>query len=103
MEAPHGSVPDDSGRRIMLWLGIGLLAAGLACHVLAAQAIGGTRLAYRDHLGGFVLLTLVSGAILAALARRFWSGRPDITVLSLGALQATLGIFVYVTRFSVHG
>jgi hypothetical protein len=86
-----------------MWIGLVLLAAGWLGHVLAAQAIGGTRLAYRDHMLGFVMLTLVSGAILAALSRPFWRGRHDVTLLILGAVQAIIGVLVYVNRFSVHG
>ena len=83
--------------------GIVLLDVGLAAHVLAAMAIGGTALAYRDHLLGFLVLTVVSGALLFALSLRFWKGRHDITVLALGVVQASLGALVYVTRYSVHG
>ena len=72
-------------------------------HVLAAQAIGGTRLAYRDHLLGFAGLTVVAGAIIAGLGWRFWKGRRDITVFILGAVQAIIGVIVYIQRFSVHG
>ena len=84
-------------------IGAALLLAGLVGHVLAAQAIGGTSLAYRDHLLGFVGLTLVSGGIIAALGWRLWKGRRDITMLILGAVQAMLGLLVYLNRFSVHG
>ncbi len=91
------------GDRWQLWTGVALLIAGLWGHVVAADAIGGTWLAYRDHLGGFVVLTLVTGLVLAALGRRFWRGRPAITLLWLGAVQAALGVFVYITRYSVHG
>jgi len=89
--------------RTLFWLGVILVFAGLLGHFLAARAIGGSYVAYRDHIGGFVGLTLVSGAIIAVLGRRFWKGRTDITVLILGVLQALLGVYVYVERFSVHG
>jgi hypothetical protein len=95
-------VPTQASRTRM-WLGMALLVAGFLGHCFAARAIGGTYIAYRDHLAGFVILTLVSGAILALLGRYFWKGRPDVTVLALGALQAAIGVFVYVNRFSVHG
>jgi hypothetical protein len=84
-------------------LGVILLGAGLLLHLLSARAIGGSYIAYRDHIFGFVVLTLVSGAILAGLGWRFWKGRHDITLLILGALQTAIGIVVYVNRFSVHG
>ena len=83
--------------------GVVLLVGGLLGHVLAAQAIGGTRLAYRDHLLGFVGLTVVTGAIIAGIGSRFWKGRRDITVFILGAVQAIIGLLVYIQRFSVHG
>ena len=84
-----------------MWLGIVLLAAGLSGHLFAARAIGGYYIAYRDHLFGFVGLTIVSGLIIAALGWRFWRGRRDITVLILGAVQAILGLIVYINRFNI--
>jgi len=75
----------------------------LLLHLLSARAIGGSYVAYRDHIFGFVVLTLVSGAIIAGLGWRFWKGRHDITLLILGAVQTIVGIVVYINRFSVHG
>lgn len=89
--------------RGLLWLGVALLGVGLMGHILAARAIGGSYVAYRDHVGGFVGLTLVSGAIIAGLGWRFWKGRHDITLLILGALQSIIGVLVYIQRFNVHG
>ena len=89
--------------RVRLWLGIVLLAVGLLGHLLAAHAIGGTHLAYRDHMLGFVVLTLVSGVVVAALGWWFWRGRHDITVLAVGTLQALLGLAIYLDRFRFHG
>ena len=84
-------------------LGVILLGVGLLLHLLSARAIGGSYVAYRDHILGFVVLTLVSGAILAGLGWRFWKGRHDITLLILGVLQTVIGVLVYINRFSVHG
>jgi hypothetical protein len=84
-------------------LGVLLLGVGLLLHLLSARAIGGSYLAYRDHIFGFVVLTLVSGAIIAGLSWRFWKGRHDITLLILGSVQTIVGIVVYINRFSVHG
>jgi hypothetical protein len=84
-------------------LGVILLGVGLLLHLLSARAIGGSYLAYRDHIFGFVVLTLVSGAIIAGLGWRFWKGRHDISLLILGAVQTIVGIVVYTNRFSVHG
>jgi len=84
-------------------LGVMLLGVGLLLHLLSAQAIGGSYVAYRDHILGFVGLALVSSAIVAALGWRFWKGRHDVTLLILGALQTVIGVLVYINRFSVHG
>ena len=84
-------------------LGVILLGVGLLLHLLSARAIGGSYVAYRDHILGFVGLTLVSGAILAGLGWRFWKGRHDMTLLILGVLQTVIGVLVYINRFSVHG
>ena len=92
-----------AGRRIRTGLGLLFLGAGFLGHFLAAQAIGGSYVAYRDHMLGFVGLTLLTGAIIAGLGWRFWRGRHDITLLSLGILQAVIGLFVYIERFTVHG
>jgi hypothetical protein len=85
------------------WLGVILLGVGLLLHLLSARAIGGSYVAYRDHIFGFVVLTLVSGAIIAGFGWRFWRGRHDITLLILGAVQTIVGVVVYINRFSVHG
>jgi len=84
-------------------VGVVLLVLGLLGHVFAAQAIGGTHLAYRDHLLGFVVITVVVGAIVFGAGMRFWKGRYDISLLLLGAVNALLGLLVYVQRFHVHG
>ena len=93
---------DDRQRQLRL-VGIACLMAGLLGHVLAAQAIGGTYIAYRDHLLGFAVLTIVTGALLAVAGAKFWRGRPAFTVLFLGVLQALIGLYAYIERFSVHG
>ena len=84
-----------------LWLGAVLLVGGLLGHLLAARAIGGYYIAYRDHIGGFVFFTVLSGAIIAVLGRRFWRGRHDVTLLTLGALQALFGYIIYLMRFHI--
>jgi hypothetical protein len=88
--------------RSSIWLGVLLLAIGLSGHLLAARAIGGYYVAYRDHIVGFLFLTLVSAAIVAALGWRFWRGRHDITLLIVGALQTILGAVIYINRFNIH-
>jgi uncharacterized protein (DUF952 family) len=85
-----------------IWLGVTLLAVGLSGHLLAARAIGGYYVAYRDHIVGFLFLTFVTGVIIAALGWRFWKGRHDITLLIVGALQTVFGAVIYVERFNIH-
>jgi 4-amino-4-deoxy-L-arabinose transferase-like glycosyltransferase len=85
------------------WLGAILLIVGFLGHYFAARAIGGSYIAYRDHILGFFLILVVTGAIIAGLGWRFWKGRRDITVLIIGLVQALLGIWVYIGRYNVHG
>lgn len=88
---------------VFLWLGVLLIIVAFFCHFLAARAIGGSYLAFRDHILGFFLILVVTGAIIAGLGWRFWRGRRDITVLLVGIVQAAFGIVVYAQRFHVHG
>jgi hypothetical protein len=83
-------------------LGVLLLPAGLLGHLLAARAIGGSYVAYRDHIFGFFLILVVSGGIIAALGWRFWKGRRDITLLIVGVVQALFGLVIYLERFRIH-
>src|SRR2546423_1749205 len=85
------------------WLGVLLLTVGFLGHFFAARAIGGSYIAFRDHIFGFFLILVVTGAIIALLGWRFWKGRRDITVLIIGVVQALFGIWVYIGRFNVHG
>ncbi|GAC1458968.1 MAG: hypothetical protein PVSMB1_08890 [Gemmatimonadaceae bacterium] len=103
METPRNIAAPDASSRRRLWLGVILLGAGLLGHLLAAQAIGGSTVAYTHHVLGFLGLSIVAGAIIGGLGWRFWKGRHDVTVLILGAVQALLGLVVYVQRFNVHG
>ena len=88
---------------LFIWLGVILLVAGFFGHFFAARAIGGTYIAFRDHMLGFFGLTLISAALVALLSMRFWKGRHDITLLIVGATQAFIGVVVYINRFAVHG
>lgn len=90
-------------RRIGTWLGSILLIVGFLGHFFAARAIGGTYLAYRDHMAGFFGLTILSGAVVAAIGWKFWKGRTDITWLIIGVIQAAIGVLIYINRFAVHG
>ena len=95
----------DRAKVSQLWtsLGVILLVVGFLGHYFAARAIGGTYIAYRDHIFGFFVILLVTGLIIAGLGWRFWKGRRDITLLIVGLVQALLGIWVYIGRYSVHG
>ena len=90
-------------RSIFTWLGVLLLVAGFLGHYFAARAIGGSFVAYRDHMAGFVGIAIITGAIIALLGRFFWRARPDVTLLLIGLVQAAFGLFVYLSRYSVHG
>ncbi|HMG97135.1 MAG TPA: hypothetical protein VK565_12600 [Gemmatimonadaceae bacterium] len=95
----------DRGKVSQLYtsLGVILLVVGFLGHYFAARAIGGSYIAYRDHIFGFFVILLVTGLIIAGLGWRFWKGRRDITVLIVGLVQALLGVWVYIGRYSVHG
>jgi hypothetical protein len=88
---------------VWTWLGVLLLVVGFLGHYLAARAIGGSYIAYRDHIFGFFLILLVTGGIIAGLGWRFWKSRRDVTLLIVGLVQALLGIWVYMGRYGVHG
>ena len=85
------------------WLGVLLIVVGFFGHFFAARAIGGTYIAYRDHMAGFFGLLVITGAIIALLGRRFWKGRQDITLLIIGVVQALFGIYIYIERFNIGG
>ncbi len=98
MGTPRASAVPAAATRRRIWLAVILLAVGLLGHLLAAHEMGGSALAYRHHIGGFLLLSSVSALILAALGWVFWRGRHDITLLMVGALQAVLGLLVYINQ-----
>jgi hypothetical protein len=102
METPHTIAVAPAVSRRRIWLGIILIAVGLLGHLLAAQGIGGDTIAYQHHILGFLLILVVSGALIAGLAWRFWRGRHDITLLIVGAVQALLGLVVYLERFNIE-
>ncbi|MEA2765413.1 MAG: hypothetical protein QOK07_1817 [Gemmatimonadaceae bacterium] len=94
---------DQTTDKRLTWAGLLLLIVGFLGHYFAARAIGATYIAYRDHIGGFLLILVVTGAIIAGLGWKFWKGRKDITLFIIGVVQALFGVIVYVNRFSVHG
>jgi hypothetical protein len=80
-----------------------LLILGLLGHLLAARAIGGSFIAYRDHTFGFFIGLVVFGTVAAGLGSRFWKRRLDITLLIVGVAQALFGLAVYIERFHIGG
>jgi hypothetical protein len=87
--------------RMWIWFGALFLVLGLLGHLFAAQAIGGSRIAYTHHVFGFFVGLVVFGAVAAALGWRFWKHRPDITLLVVGVAQALFGLAVYIERFRI--
>ncbi|MEP6858104.1 MAG: hypothetical protein ABI994_06930 [Gemmatimonadales bacterium] len=88
-------------RQQRIWLGVVLIVVGFLGHFFAARAISSNPRAYPDHIGGFFLILLVTGTIIAGLGWRFWKGRRDITVLIIGVVQALFGIVIYIRRFDL--
>jgi hypothetical protein len=86
----------------LIWLGVLLAIVGFCGHFFAARAIGGTYIDFRDHIFGFFLILVVTGSIIALLERFFWRGRRDVTILSIGAVQALVGFVIYLNRFNIH-
>jgi cell division protein FtsW (lipid II flippase) len=103
MEEGHQMTDQHPVDRRLIWLGVLLLVVGFLGHYFAARAIGGSYVAFRDHIGGFFLILVVTGAIIAGLGWKFWRGRNDITLLIIGIVQAVFGVIVYIGRYHVHG
>ena len=101
METPRVVAPTGTASRTRILLGVILLVLGFLGHFFAARAIGGSYVAFRDHIQGFFLILVVTGAIIAGLGWRFWKGRHDITILVIGAVQALFGLVIYIERFHV--
>lgn len=78
-------------------LAVLFFALGLAGHLAAANVEGGHSIHYRHHITGFVILSLGCWLIVGLLGRRFWKGRGDITLLSVGILQTIFGWLIYLT------
>ena len=93
--------PSPNPRRIgaaTIWIAVVLLLVGLLGHVLAAHAMGGSRIAYVHHVLGFFIIIVLTGLPLLGLARLFWRGRHAVTLLVFAAVQALLGLVVYVNQ-----
>src|ERR1700694_467616 len=101
METPRVIAVSGTASRGRILLGVVLLVLGFLGHFFAARAIGGSYVAFRDHIFGFSLILLVTGALIAGLGWRFWRGRHDITLLIIGAVQALFGLVIYIERFHI--
>lgn len=84
------------------WIAAVLLLVGLLAHVLAARAMGGSRIAYVHHIFGFFIIAVLTGLPLLGLARLFWRGRHGVTLLAFAAVQALLGLAVYWNQIQPH-
>ena len=102
METSSVTAVAGTASRRWAWLSVLLIVIGLLGHLFAARAIGGGHIAYRDHIFGFFLILIMSGALVAGLGWRFWKGRHDITLLIVGVVQALFGAVIYVERFNIH-
>ncbi len=91
---------DQRTDKRLTWLGVLLIVVGFLGHFFAARAIG-TYIYYRDHIAGFFLILVVTGAIIAGLGWRFWKGRNDITLFVIGVVQAIFGIVIYMMRYHI--
>lgn len=103
METPAAVPFAEKNNALLAGLGVVLLIVGFLGHYFAARAIGGSYIAFRDHIAGFFLILVVTGAIVAGLGWRFWKSRRDITLLIIGVVQALFGVLVYIQRYHVHG
>jgi len=101
MGTPHAIAAPRGASRSRAWLGLVLLVVGLAGHLLAARAMGGSRIAYGHHTFGFFLILAVTGGIVAATGWRYWRRRRDVMLLVIGAIQAFFGVVVYLSQLGV--
>jgi hypothetical protein len=100
-QVPAASGMNGSVKTLWRGLVVVLFAIGLLGHLLAASAIGGSRMAYEHHVFGFLLILVVTGVVIAALGRWLWRDRPGVTWLAVSAVQAIFGIIIYLDRFHV--
>ena len=84
----------DKRGRIQTLIGLLLTGAALLAHLLAANAIGGTRVDYTDHVAGFFMILIASGAIIAGLGWRYWKANAGALLLWIGVVQAVFGLAI---------
>ena len=73
---------------------VGLLVLGLSGHLVAAWSNGTGRIAYVHHVAGFLLIAVVTGAVIAGLTWLFWRAHRARALLVFAAVQALLGVLV---------
>src|SRR5688500_8646473 len=94
------SAAAPSARQPLPHLGITLLLViGLLGHVLAAWLMGGHRIAYIHHVGGFFLLLAVTGPVIAALGYRLWRTHTAALLLGIAAVQMLLGLWIAYAQY----
>jgi len=73
---------------------VGLLVLGLSGHLVAAWSNGSGAIAYVHHVAGFLIIAVVTGAVIAGLRWLFWRSARAVPLLIFAAIQAVLGILV---------
>ena len=99
MDSSSTAAARPAAGRLLRWGGWLLLGLGLLGHLYAANAMGGSRLAYTHHVLGFALVLLVTGGVIAGLGHWLWRSRPALTFLAIGFVQALVGLMVAVEPF----
>ena len=64
--------------------------SGIAIRSAAHAAPSSSRL----QRAGALLLLVVTGGVLADLGRRFWRAHSALTLLAIGAIQASLALWI---------
>ncbi len=101
-ETPPPTPPPRRVGATAVGIAAALLLLGLLGHLLAARAMGGSRVAYVHHVLGFFIIAALTGLPLLGLARLFWRGRRGVTLLAFAAVQALLGLVVYANQLQAR-
>ncbi|MFL5540632.1 MAG: hypothetical protein ACJ8J0_16700 [Longimicrobiaceae bacterium] len=101
-KTPTPALPPRRVGAAAVGMAAALLLLGLLGHLLAARAMGGSRVAYVHHVAGFFIIAALTGLPLLGLARLFWRGRRGVTLLAFAAVQALLGLMVYAGQLQAH-
>ena len=101
MATSHVVYAQHSNDRRWIGLSIVLLVLGLLGHVFAAHAIGGSATAYSHHIFGYFAILVVTGLLIALVGWRFWRRRRVMMLVSIAAVQALFGLWIYLMRFHI--